>query len=698
MGKAQRIILFAIVLGLLFVVFKLSIGDWIPEPSYLVVIFVALIMLSFVTLFLEHFFTTPTDVLASTISILLLLSPLHNQLSKLGIWYKIFFGYNLLLLLTSLIALLFLDISKASTSLQNRVSSQLKRFSTSFGNGRFLYVCLFFLTLVFYVDSQSNLFLWLSGYAALIILVDPKRFALGFMTKEQQRGSDIGEIFSIQSKNTFLAKLYRERVPVKRFDCVEFSYAIGGHERPFKGLIIDTYHLNEEQWAKVLSCETICSVTEAHADTRKFKDNTVYKVQTCQNADFLDRFVGVVIDKSYIDKVRFEYGSRAPVFKGDLLETQIDETTVLYQVVQGFTDIEPLEKKNEASIIVGEAVQLGVWNDERRAFEKYGWVPEINSPVLLASQIEPPEPETGEEQIGTIPNTNYPILMNVSDAIKHHIAIVGITGSGKSVFARNLVREIIPTGIKVICVDFTNEYGTKFQDLQPKQVISDERDGDSGNSPQDQIFSAVDVLTLELSRFKNQQNASLITEKENLIHELFFTSIQNFLQSDTDMLSLFELPDVSNTTAIFEFTRWFFKVLFEIAKRHNNFGKRLCIVLEEAHTVVPEWNFNAAGWDKHAGALVNSISQVALQGRKFNVGFVVIAQRTANVSKTVLTQCNSIIAFQQFDNTSRDFLANHMGTEMVDALPGLEFRQAIAVGKGFRTGIPIIFEVPEIQE
>jgi uncharacterized protein len=96
--------------------------------------------------------------------------------------------------------------------------------------------------------------------------------------------------------------------------------------------------------------------------------------------------------------------------------------------------------------------------------------------------------------------------------------------------------------------------------------------------------------------------------------------------------------------------------------------------------------------------LVNSISQIALQGRKYNVGFIVVAQRTANVSKTVLTQCNTIVAFQQFDKTSSDFLLNYMGTEMVTALPALRFRQAIAVGKAFRSGVPVIFEVSEIFE
>ena len=45
------------------------------------------------------------------------------------------------------------------------------------------------------------------------------------------------------------------------------------------------------------------------------------------------------------------------------------------------------------------------------------------------------------------------------------------------------------------------------------------------------------------------------------------------------------------------------------------------------------------------------MGQIALQGRKYGIGMLVIAQRTANVSKTILTQCNTVICFQAFDET-----------------------------------------------
>ena len=210
------------------------------------------------------------------------------------------------------------------------------------------------------------------------------------------------------------------------------------------------------------------------------------------------------------------------------------------------------------------------------------------------------------------------------------------------------------------------------------------------------MFETIDSLTLELAQFKNNQRPQEIKKWEKSLHDGFVSSIKEFLESDKQ-ISIFELPDVSNTVAALEYTRWFFNVLFKIAKHKKNFGKRVCIVLEEAHTVVPEYNFLGVS-DKSSQHLVNSIGQIALQGRKYDIGFMVIAQRTANVSKTILTQCNSIIAFQQFDRTSSDFLSAYMGRDLAEALPRLKPRHAVAVGKAFKANIPMIFKVPDIEE
>ena len=87
------------------------------------------------------------------------------------------------------------------------------------------------------------------------------------------------------------------------------------------------------------------------------------------------------------------------------------------------------------------------------------------------------------------------------------------------------------------------------------------------------------------------------------------------------------------------------------------------------------------------------MSQIALQGRKHGVGLIIIAQRTANVSKTVLTQCNTVICYQAFDETSINFLGNYVGKELVRTLPNLKQYHAIITGKAVKSNVPMIIDL-----
>jgi len=690
MSRPRRIILFVICFVLLLIASLFSTGSFIPSYGPHIVIFTALLMIAFISLFLEYFFTTPSDVLASTIAILLLISPLSQALSKLGILYCIFYSYNVLLLICSLAALLLLNSDSSGDSPRNKVSNYLKQFSTKFGNGKFLFWMLFFLTLVFYIDSNKSEFLILLGLSIFILLVDPINTLVSMGRSNRRHEGDIGEIIGVQSKNVFLARLYTERNPVKPFDVVEFrfKYSLGDEQRIYTGLIIDNFVLDEQQWIKILSNTDIRNALGNRTQNINYKNNVVYQAKAEGQKKYLKSFVGVVLDGSDIGKIRFEYDGRIPIFEGRLVKVNCQEKVILYQVIQGLTAMQNLESKNEAGFIVGEAVQLGEWSTTSIKFEKYGWVPDINSPVLLADDVVPKPTDKGELIIGYVPGTHYPVVANLNDAVTHHMGILGVTGCGKSVFCRNLLKSIVELGTKAICIDFSNEYKNKCSSLSPVPIVPEEK--------QDEMFRAIDAISAELENFPNKQDKELIKTKSEFLRASFIGLIEDYLKSD-DKLALFELPDVSNTTGILEYTKWFFKGLFEVAKKAANSGKQVCVVLEEAHTIVPEWNFLGSD-DRKAQSLVNTISQIALQGRKYNIGFIVIAQRTANVSKTILTQCNSIIAFQQFDRTGAEYLANYMGTEMVNAIPNLKFRQAIAVGKAFKSGMPIIFEVPELDE
>jgi len=125
-----------------------------------------------------------------------------------------------------------------------------------------------------------------------------------------------------------------------------------------------------------------------------------------------------------------------------------------------------------------------------------------------------------------------------------------------------------------------------------------------------------------------------------------------------------------------------------------NIPAKLCIVFEEAHSLIPEWNQVVVDADK---GYVNATARTILQGRKYGLGSLVITQRTANVTKTILNQCNTIIALRSFDQTGLDFLSNYMGSDYSQAISTLPIRDGIIVGKALSCLMPVIFRIPDFE-
>ena len=514
----------------------------------------------------------------------------------------------------------------------------------------------------------------------VLVVVEPSKLIPKIKKSARPDKNEIGEIFGVQSKKVFLARLFVDKpTSIKKFNVVSFNYSMQEYSTIIQGIVLDSYLLNQEKWVKILQLQS------STQQTKKFKKNVVYKIsnEIPENIQsILDRFVGVIIENSDIGNIKFEYATKGlEIQEGDLVEVRINNKNVFYQIINGVTNKELLEAKNETGYIKAEALQLGVWNQKKCCFEKFGWVPEINSLVLLANTTIDVLPVTLPEfTIGQIPGTNFPAIINLDHAISHHTAVLGVTGSGKSFITRELIKNLVGN-TKVICVDFTGEYVKELSPLKPVSIIHD-KEG----------LEKVEELIAQ----KETASKSKALEYKKKIQDKLGEYISEFIE-DKSNLALFELPELSNTSFILEFTQMFLDGIFSFAKQ--NPGQKICIVIEEAHTVIPETTTLGDLGDYGSNkALVNKIGQIALQGRKYGVGFLIIAQRTANVSKTVLTQCNSVICFQAFDKTSYDFLGNYLGGDLIKVLPNLKPFHAVVVGKAFKSNIPMIVDLTRNDE
>ncbi len=601
------------------------------------------VMVLFSILFIEPYYTSPKNVIANAIPLILVFISIKDGFNNLSFWW-IAIIFLLLLLLASIVAMALEDKNKSPESKQNLVSNWIKNLVVIFGKGKFLYSCMFFYFLLSYRSVNDPYVFVLFIYWFVILAIDPKSFHNEFWNKTSSKNQlQIGEIFGVQSKKIFLVKLFEDKKDIKKFDVVKFKHSMRANEDVLiTGMVFDTYLLNQEKWAKVLQLK------ESKSKVMKYDDNIVYLPESENTRDLnINSFVGIVTEGSNIGKIKFEYSKKTDdLQEGDLLELYVGRKKLFYQVVNGMTEKEHLEERNETSFIEGEALQLGEWDPEDLSFNKFGWVPTINTAIFKANT-------TGEGvsafnypeyKLGTIPGTSLPSVVNLKDAISHHLALLGVTGSGKSFLAREIIKQLL-LDTKVVCVDFTGEWQKELDGVIP---------------------------TVSL-------NAS---------------NINDFLNNDDKKIGIIELPTMSNTVRVIEATEKIFSMIFDHSKKAYDDGdpKKVCLVLEEAHTIVPESSFlGVNNWDSKA--IVNKIGQIALQGRKYGVGMLIIAQRTANVSKTVLTQCNTVVCFQAFDETSFIFLGNYVGKDLVQTMPNLKQYHAIVAGKAIKSNMPMIIDL-----
>lgn len=681
----NRFILFILSVGVFLATNYLFTGELLPTTETKDIWFYSgLFMVLFSVLFIEPFYSSPKNVITNAIPLLLVYISIKQSYKSEVLWW--FSVCVILLLITiSIIAMALNNEEASEDSIQNKVSLKLKSIAVLIGQGKVVYSAVFLSVLFLYKNEliysiSDTYYIVLIILWGCLLLIDTKSIHSKFMIIESEKSNDaIGEIFSVQSNRMFLVKLFEDKKHIRKFDLVGFKYKMDEkNESVNKGIVFDTYNLNKQKWAKILI------LREDNDSSLMFRKNTIYRISDQETKKQLvkelniEYFVGVVIEGSKIGTIKFEYSKMTnDLQEGDLLELYVDDTKIFYQVFGGLTNSEKLENKDESGFIEGEAIQLGIWNNETLSFEKYGWVPNINTPIFKAntSDIVVPEFRLPEFQLGVIPNTSLPSVINLNDAVSHHIALLGVTGAGKSFLAREIIKELI-NDTNVICIDFTGEYKRYFSALNPVDIIKLE-----GLETLETIFT--DKHQKALAR----QPADELKLKKQILEQLG-GYVKSFIVGKAN-LGLFELPALSNTSFILEFTQFFVESVFNYAK--ENAGSKICLVLEEAHTIVPETGFlGDLGDFGSTKALVNKMSQIALQGRKYNVGLMVIAQRTANVSKTVLTQCNTIICFQAFDDTSFTFLGNYIGKDLVQALPNLKKYHAIVTGKAIKSNVPMI--------
>jgi DNA helicase HerA-like ATPase len=394
----------------------------------------------------------------------------------------------------------------------------------------------------------------------------------------------------------------------------------------------------------------------------------------------------------------------------------------------------------------------------------------LNYPVQPGSVVQlPPEAAvktilTGDEtdvprlQLGTlIGRRTVEVSLKTNVVVARHMAILAMTGGGKTVAARRIIRELLNVRYPLVILDPHGDYlgFWEKQDFFPKNAIklyypyltvndrnrdvigflvsrmtqgfteaqqekfheameATELSGDSGVP----VAAFIERLLQELSgrqaghpgtipavrrglRLVGRQMAAMQASNEALRRRLAQYPFEPMPDPATEphkyaragQASIVYLGGYDHLTQS-TIVGLILKHLFESRASMRNEIPPFLTVVEEAHNFIP-----SRGEGQAETPSVEIIQKVITEGRKFGAGLLLISQRPSRLDETTLSQCNTFLVFRLVNPRDQAFVEKVMeNLSKSDSrlLPGFGPGQGIVSGQAVR--FPLVVQVSFDQE
>ncbi len=395
---------------------------------------------------------------------------------------------------------------------------------------------------------------------------------------------------------------------------------------------------------------------------------------------------------------------------------------------------------SEWEYLIAKTRPLGVFSDNLTKRATYP--PSPGTKVRLAAKENLTkflhfDTEHGLE-LGQVDHHDLPVKLNMSALLKKHLAILALSGAGKSYLTSVLFEELLDRKkeagrIATIVLDPHGEYSSfaepvldksktdyssrtkivKAHEIQigvPKlsvgilsgiipglsspqkrdlgKIISKLRaEMKSGLGPFD-LHDVLDTLNSTPEIKENTKVALggwIVSLMElNLFGKTDSPPISDLLKSGN--LTIIDLGDVINTKKKQIIVSYFAQRLFY--ERRRKTIPPFLLVLEEAHQFVPE----KAGKDS---AICRSIIRtIAREGRKFGASLCLISQRPVQLDTTALSQCNTHIILRitnPYDLKHIGESSEGLDSKSIEMITSLRVGEALLVGEA--THYPLFFKV-----
>ncbi|KQC12510.1 MAG: hypothetical protein APR63_10850 [Desulfuromonas sp. SDB] len=711
-GKT-RLLFLIIYIGLLFVANRIAFNSWVPTRDENSLWFGAGVLSLLLSSFLvTPYFERPANHIASAAAAFVACWLAFDWPSFKGAESFIAGAVLVYLTLVIILSACALLLRSRMEGAGLRVGTIAKEFSDQFGNDRILFSIVIISAVgLYHRDNALQVFTILS-VLIFIVLLRPETHFIVFLKrisaiwKSREVSGIAGEIAGFDEPGIVLIRQPAKNSKFGDYLLIndigtkpQLSQVLGYFGRD-SGMLLRAKLLElpiHAQNTVELFAKTIPPGCAARilpdGDLKRILDEETY-------AQRADKLAGLVAENTSINKLYVEVIKETTVSEGAVLEASIKGTPVLYQITDGLTREEIVFHRNTRGFARAEARKIGRWDSNKGSFKLVKWIPAMHSPVF---QSVGPLEEIDETAVGCLPSTKYPIrIKNIHELVTHNTAILGILGVGKSFLAIELIERMFADGVKVVCLDLTNQYA---QELAPFY----DSEGEAKCLEKIRLAANKDRNKVEDSKVKGGSFENLKTAIYEDLAAFLYENCESMLKiyNPAQINASIQAGDLRNKkigpgpndwaqvaafreTTPAEITRMVTESCLALSQDKMRDTANVCLVFEEAHSLVPEFNNLTVDSDKHA---VAGTARAILQGRKYGLGCLLISQRTANVTKTILNQCNTVLAFRTFDDTGMAFLENYLGTDYAHVLPSLEERHVVFFGKASSCENPVLMKV-----
>lgn len=474
-----------------------------------------------------------------------------------------------------------------------RVARVARQVATTLGSWRFVLIAALALTLVAFnepFDDAWTVSAIVVLYALAVSKLPPHRLAA--MLSGHPRPGDSG----IAAARIYAPTEILLTGPGVDGHAPGDCFTLSGSERTIEAVALSPTYFRGRQAIRVFARDLSTVLTRADAEDlevvpleRGEADPPHLQPYLEQMRDSAVRVVGTVSEGTAIFSLTVEVFPGEVVRTGELVWSLAAGQRLFWQVFDAQVD-RTTWGGDTRRVVSARCTQLGYWHDDVQSFVALDESPR-ETDLVFSGTAGPTQQAVpvGVHSIGYVPGSNFPVMVNLRELTLHHTAILGTTGTGKTHLAFGLVEAMAASGVKVVCVDTTGQYARRF----PHPVAM-----------------AHTIGTLHAFLQGDDQIA--------------------VVSPDPNRHTVFEGNDLAEAALIWCRSQ---PPLKDVQPA------RVVILFEEAQNFVPE-GFVVDGWDLKAKA--QDTSRIIMESRKFGLGFILVSQRTAMVTKSALSQCNTI--------------------------------------------------------